>query len=129
MVCAVLECSDKIDFNVSDQLGRSVFLAACNWNEYLPGYRHRHWVSKETAPAPKILDYGADPLAVDNEGRNALHHLLDNPDMEEDAILQFLSNDASKVLLKQKDGKGFSPLHCALRILSPLVCATPGDES
>jgi ankyrin repeat protein len=90
IVCAFLQCKEMINFDARDQLGRTVFLAACNSTHTLPGYQHRHWVEKGKAPAIRILEYGADPLAVDNEGRNALHHLLENSQMEEDAVLQFL---------------------------------------
>ncbi|KAH8800919.1 ankyrin repeat-containing domain protein [Xylogone sp. PMI_703] len=77
--------------HAEDQFGRTVFLAACNSTRPLPRYRHgQDWV-KRTAPIILILDCDVDPLAVDNEGKNALHHLLENPQMEEDAILQFLS--------------------------------------
>ncbi|KAF4634858.1 hypothetical protein G7Y89_g3236 [Cudoniella acicularis] len=119
IVCAFLECAPKIDFNTRDHLGRTVFLAACEWIECLPGYRHRRWYPKKTAAFLRILPFIADPLAPDNEGRNALHLLLDNPDMEEDAIIQFLAHDAAKNLLHQKDGSGFTPLNCALRLLRP----------
>jgi len=121
IVRAFLDCAPKIDFNTRDSFGRTVFLAACDWSECLPGYQHRHWYPKETAPFLRTLDFAADPLAVDNEGRNALHHLLDNPDMEDDGIIQFLAHGAAKALLHQKDGKGFTPLNCALRYLRPAV--------
>jgi len=58
---------------------------------------------------------------LDNEGRNALHHLLDNPEMEEEAIIQFLAHDSAKNMLYQKDANGFTPLNCALRFLQPAV--------
>jgi ankyrin repeat protein len=121
IVNAFLDCSSKLDFNTRDSQGRNVFLAACDWRQCLPGYRHLHRKLKEAAPFLLILEFGADPLVVDNEGRNALHHLLDNPEMEEDAIIQFLTHDAAKTLLHQKDEKGFTPLHCSLRLLRPAV--------
>jgi ankyrin repeat protein len=121
IVCAFLECADKIDFNAKDQLGRTVFLAACNWGECLPGYRHKHWYPKVTGPFIRLLDLGADPLFIDPRGRNALHHLLDNPDVEVDCIHEFLKHDAAKTLLNAKDGKGFTPLNYALRILRPTI--------
>ncbi|RDW87373.1 hypothetical protein BP5796_03067 [Coleophoma crateriformis] len=121
IVRAFLDSSSSIDFNAQDQLGRSVFLSSCNWRECLPGFQHRHWDVKATAPFLRCIELGANPLVVDNEGRNALHHLLDNPEMEEDAIVQFLTHDAAKTLAHQKDGNGFTPLHCALRFLRPAV--------
>ncbi len=123
IISAFLNCATKtkIDFNIRDSRGYTVFLAACEWFEYLPGYGHRHCDAKETAPFLRTLDFGADPLVIDNEGGNALHHLLDNPEMEEDAIIQFLAHDSAKSLLHQKDGNGFTPMNCALRFLRPAV--------
>ena len=122
IVCAFLDYADKIDFTTKDPAGRTVLLAACDWGECLPGYRHQHWDPKARGPVMRLLDLGADSMAVDSEGRNALHHLLDNADIEHDTILQFLEHEASKTLLHQTDGKGFLPLHCALRILRPPAC-------
>lgn len=122
IVCAFLDCADKIDFDRRDQLGRTVFLAACNFSNALPDFRHKHWFAKETGPAIKILDHKANLTAIDSEGRSALHHFLDNADAEQEHILVFLKYEASKRLLKQRDGKGFTPLHCALRTLRPAVC-------
>ena len=53
-----------------------------------------------------------------------LHHLMDNPDIEQDTILQLLYREpeACKILMKQKDNGGFFPFHSALRILRPEVC-------
>lgn len=121
-VCAFLDCADRIDFNTRDQLGRTVFQAACNWFKALPGYKHKHWDPKVTAPAIRTLSHGADPLVVDKNGRTALHHLLDNPDMEQDAVRQFLKHPAAKELLCKADGKGFYPLNCAFRTLRPALC-------
>ena len=112
IVDVFLECAGRIDFDVKDQLGRSVFLAACNW----------HRDPKVRGPVLKILDYGVDASAVDAEGRNALHHLLDNADIEQDTIVEFLEHPVCKELLHPKDDKGFSPLHCALRTLRPVLC-------
>jgi hypothetical protein len=36
-------------------------------------------------------------LAADNEGRNDLHHLLEYPQMEEEAVLYFLRYVRSEV--------------------------------
>ncbi|KAE9375050.1 ankyrin [Stipitochalara longipes BDJ] len=121
IVSAFLGCATKvkIDFNNRDSLGRTVFIAACDWAECLPGYQHKHWYPKVAAPFLRTLEFGADPLVLDNEGRNALHHLLDNPEMEEEAILQFLAHDSVKAMLYQKDANGFTPLNCALRFLRP----------
>jgi ankyrin repeat protein len=123
IVKAFVDCAEtkNIDFNTRDSLGRTIFIAACEWSECLPGYQHKHWFPKVPAPFLRILELGANPLVLDNEGRNALHHLLDNPEMEEEAIVQFLSHDSAKALLHQKDKDGFTPLNCALRFLRPAV--------
>ncbi|RDL32415.1 Ankyrin [Venustampulla echinocandica] len=121
ILSAFLDCKSKIDFNSRDHQGRTIFLAACEWREVLPGYKHRHWEAKATAPFLRILEFGVDPLAVDNRGRNALHCLLDNPEMEDEAIVQFLGHDVAKTLFHQKDEKGFAPFDCALRLLRPAV--------
>ena len=123
IACAFLDCADKIDFDRRDQLGRTVFLAACNFTNALPGFRHKHWFTKEAGPYLKIMsNHKADLTAIDNEGRNALHHLLDNPDAELDHILEVLKHPVSKKLFKRKDNKGFTPLSLALRTLRPAVC-------
>lgn len=118
---AFLGCARCLDFSSRDSKGRTVFLAACDWIQCLPGYQHLHWYPKETALFLRILEFGADPLAVDNDGRNALHHLLDNPNMEDEAIMEFLTHDTAKALLHQKDSNGFTPLACALRSFRPAV--------
>lgn len=121
IVSAFLDCADKIDFNTRDSLGRTVFLAACEWIECLPGYRHQHWDPKATAPFIRTLEFGADSLALNNEGQNGLHLLLNNPEIEEEAIIQFLAHDTNKSLLYQKDGNSVTPLNRALRFLRPSV--------
>ncbi|KUJ10009.1 ankyrin [Mollisia scopiformis] len=120
LVCAFLDHASKIDFDTRDSQGRTVFLAACDWKLCLP-FEHHDWEFKAVTPFLTILEFGADLFAVDNDGRNALHHLLDNPDIEEPAIKQFLAHDAAKTMLHQKDNKGFTPLHCALRTLRPAI--------
>ena len=122
IVCAFLDCAERINFDAVDQAGRTVFLAACNFTNVLPGFRHQHWVERETGPALKLLNHKTDFLAIDDDGRNALHHLFDNPDAEGEQILVFLKHPVSQKLFKQKDKKGFTPLHCALRLFRPAVC-------
>jgi ankyrin repeat protein len=123
-VCAYLDCHDKINFEARDQLGRTVLLAACNWTEVAPGYNHKHWFAKEPPPVTRLLEYGADIMAVSNDGRNALHHLLDNPDIEQDTIMQVLKKEpeACKKMLNHKDNDGYTPFHAALRVLRPEIC-------
>ncbi|KAL5354784.1 hypothetical protein ACLOAV_000874 [Pseudogymnoascus australis] len=123
-ICAYLDCHDKINFEARDQLGRTIILAACNWTGVAPGYNHKHWFAKESPPVMRLLEYGANMMAVSNDGRNALHHLLDNPDIEQDTIMQVLEKkpEACKKMLNHKDNEGHTPLHIALRVLRPEVC-------
>jgi ankyrin repeat protein len=123
IVEAFIECAKtiNIDFSTHDSLGHTVFIAACESIETLPGYHYKRCYPQATAPFLRMLDLGADPLVLDNKGRNALYHLFDNTEMEEDAIVQFLARDSAKTLLNQKDKDGFTPLNCALRFLRPAV--------
>jgi ankyrin repeat protein len=124
MVCSFLECAKMINFDSRDQSGRTVLLAACNWEKTLPGYRYKHWDPKASGPLIRILDFELDVMAVSNDGRNILHHLMDNPDIEQDTVLQFLDREPEKckLLIKQRDNEGFTPIHSALRVLRPEVC-------
>ncbi|KFY32322.1 hypothetical protein V493_00307, partial [Pseudogymnoascus sp. VKM F-4281 (FW-2241)] len=123
-ICAYLDCHDKINFDARDQLGRTIILAACNWTGVAPGYNHKHWFAKESPLVMRLLEYGANMMAVSNDGRNALHYLLDNPDIEQDTIMQVLEKEpeACKKMLNHKDNEGYTPFHIALRVLRPEVC-------
>lgn len=72
----------------------------------------------------RLLEYGADMMAVSNGGRNTLHHLLDNPDIEQDTIMQVLEKEpkACIKMLNHKDNEGYTPFHIALRVLLPEIC-------
>jgi ankyrin repeat protein len=63
-------------------------------------------------------------MTVSNDGRNMLHHLLDNPDIEQDTIMQVLEKEpeACKQMLNHKDNEGYTPFHSCLRVLRPEVC-------
>jgi hypothetical protein len=39
----------------------------------------------------RLLGYGADITAVDNDGKNTLHYPSDNTELEQDTIQQFLT--------------------------------------
>ncbi|KAL6411649.1 Ankyrin-3 [Ilyonectria robusta] len=115
-------CVSRIDFNRRDQHGRTVLMAACNWREVLPGYSRRPRGPKATGPPLRILDYGADATLVDDEGKTALHHLLDNPGMPDDVLVQFIHRKEVAPTLFMRDHNGFLPFHYALRILRPEIC-------
>jgi ankyrin repeat protein len=115
-------CASQIDFNHRDQRGQTVLMAACNWRETLPGFSHRHWEKLPTGPPVRMLDLGADATLVDNLGKTALHHLLSNPGLPDDTLIEFISRTEVAPTLFQKDQEGYSPLHYALRLLRPQVC-------
>jgi len=121
---ALLEepCLSLIDLNRRDQHGRTVLMASCDWREVLAGYGYRRSEPKAFAPPLRILDYGADATLVDNDGKTPLHHLLDNPGMPDDVLIQFINREEVAPTLSSKDKDGYSPFHYSLRILRPAVC-------
>ncbi|KAJ4258844.1 hypothetical protein NW762_007931 [Fusarium torreyae] len=125
-VDALLEepCASRIDFNRRDQRGRTVLMAACDWRESLPGSHRRPWEKPASAPPARMLDFGADSTLVDDEGKTALHHLLDNPGLPDDVPIEFINRPEVAPTLFLKDNEGYSPLHYALRLLRPGVCET-----
>ncbi|EWG53603.1 hypothetical protein FVEG_12000 [Fusarium verticillioides 7600] len=87
-----------------------------------------------------FLRLGADPLAVDNQGKNALHHLLVEVSNDRDADLPIVRRSLRifssryQSLVDQPDHHGTYPLHAALRRMRlhplaesryPLVMAEP----
>ncbi|KAF5608491.1 ankyrin-3 [Fusarium subglutinans] len=115
-------CASQIDFNHRNQQGQTVLMAACNWRETLPGFSHRHWEKLPTGPPVRILDLGADATLVDNLGKTALHHLLSNPGLPDDTLIEFINRTEVAPTLFQADEEGYLPLHYALRLLRPRVC-------
>ncbi|KAK1757210.1 ankyrin repeat-containing domain protein [Echria macrotheca] len=115
-------CVSRIDFNHRDQHGRTVLMASCAWRTGLPGHKYRRWEPKAVGPPLCILDLGGDATAVDNDGKTALHHLLDNSSLPEEVLIQFINRPEVGPTLLVKDKDGFSPLHYALRLLRPSVC-------
>src|SRR3569833_2108636 len=115
-------CVSRIDFNHRDQHGRTVLMAACDWREALPGYYHRHWDPPALGPPLRVLDHKTKATLIDSDGKTALHHLLDNPGLPDDVLLQFIDREEVASTLLSKDKGGYSPLHYALRILRPAVC-------
>ncbi|KAF4954253.1 hypothetical protein FSARC_12190 [Fusarium sarcochroum] len=115
-------CASLVDFNRRDQRGRTVLMAACDWHGSLPGYNYGHEEKPSSGPPCRMLDLGADPTLVDDEGKTALHHLLDNPGLPDEVLVQFIDRPEVTPTLFLKDKKGYSPLHYALRLLRPGVC-------
>ncbi|CAI6094184.1 unnamed protein product [Clonostachys chloroleuca] len=115
-------CVARIDFDRRDQRGRTVLMACCAWKQELPGYGYKHWVTKVTGLPLRILDLKVDATLVDDKGKTALHHLLDNVGMPDNVLVEFLRRKEVAPTLLQKDKAGFSPFHYALRILRPDIC-------
>ncbi|CAK4031069.1 hypothetical protein FOQG_06417 [Lecanosticta acicola] len=100
-------CVSRIDFNEKDQRGRTVLMAAANWTECLPGYRHRHWDGKVPGLPIRMLDTGrSDATITDEQGKTALHHLLDNPDMEDEVVMQLVDRPEVQPTVFTRDGHG-----------------------
>ncbi|KAF5626002.1 ankyrin-3 [Fusarium sp. NRRL 52700] len=119
-----LPCASEINFNYRDQQGQTVLMAACNWRGTLPGFSHRHWEKLPPGPPVRMLDLEADATLTDNLGKTALHHLLSNPGLPDDTLIEFISRTEVAPTLFQADQEGYSPLHYALRLLRPRVCET-----
>ncbi|KAJ4238431.1 hypothetical protein NW757_013059 [Fusarium falciforme] len=117
-------CVSRIDFNHCDQIGRTVLMAACRWEGRVPGYFERGRVVPKAQGAPiRILDQGADATSVDDDGKTALHHLLDNAAMPDEIVINFINREEVAPTLWLEDNDGFTPFHRALRTLRPSVCS------
>ncbi|KAH6880835.1 ankyrin repeat-containing domain protein [Thelonectria olida] len=116
-------CVSRIDFNRRDQLGRTVLMAACCWQGMAPRYSEYTKAPKARGAPLRILDRGADATLVDQDGKTALHHLLDNPGMSDDVLIEFINREEVAPSLCSKDNEGFTAFHYALRTLRPAVCS------
>ena len=112
--------ASHIDLEARDPQGKTPLLAACaspqEWQSHSQGSYPR------VSNARLLFEAGVDVMAVDNAGRNVLHHLLytddDNNDDRSNSkpIFElFLSQPKGAMLAIQRDKKGFSPLHYALK--------------
>ncbi|KAF5023093.1 hypothetical protein F66182_4850 [Fusarium sp. NRRL 66182] len=125
-------CVSRIDFNRRDQRGRTVLIAACDGQQSLPGYPRTRSGKRRLArkqheeppqgPPLRMLDLGADATLADDEGKTALDHILDNPGLPDEVLGQFIDRHQVAPTMLLKDKEGYSPLHCALRTLRPLIC-------
>ena len=120
----------NLDFNVQDQKGRTVFMAACasvvgsEAIGYIPGKQWGRLDSKYTPAFLLLADsesYGSsiDYLAVDNEGKHLIFYLLGKWDKH---AARFCSISGVRALIQQKDSAGFSPLHRALKSRNIATC-------
>ncbi|KAJ4324659.1 hypothetical protein N0V84_003783 [Fusarium piperis] len=117
-------CIARIDFNRRDQLGQTVLMAACRWEGQVPGYFGLgRTVPKARGGPLRILDHGADATLVDDDGKTALHHLLDNYAMPEEIVLEFVNREEVAPTLWLEDNDGLTPFYYALRTLRPTVCS------
>ncbi|KEY64267.1 hypothetical protein S7711_09307 [Stachybotrys chartarum IBT 7711] len=133
---AVFECADHIildgmlqeprldpaQLDRRDQRGRTVLMAACDWRQGSTDFDVQGWKPNITGPPLRILDIGADATLTDNRGRTALHHVLSNPSLPKQIVMDFICRDEVAPTLLTKDEDAFSPLHYALRLLQPLAC-------
>ncbi|SPJ72943.1 uncharacterized protein FTOL_02672 [Fusarium torulosum] len=117
-------CVSRVDFSCREQRGRTILMAACDWRGTLPGYNSTaRWPQIPQTGSPlRILDLGVDATLVDDAGRTALHHLMDNPGYPDEVLLEFMNREEVASTLFQRDDNGYTPFHCALSNLRPAIC-------
>ncbi|KAK3321263.1 hypothetical protein B0T19DRAFT_487630 [Cercophora scortea] len=123
-----LELLPDLDLECRDSRGCTLFLAVCSTGRGpdCPVDRlglSTTWATgningKEAAPHPKsvavaLLDRGADILAVDSAGRNALHHLVGGYARETAETIKLVIERAP-ALVRQPDKHGITPFQFAL---------------
>ena len=112
-------CLSKIDFNARDQRGRTVLTTACRWKGM-----YRYATEWDQNAALRILNSAsdsADPLQCDNDGKYPIHHMLENCEYPDEAILTFINHPKVAPTLLMPDKTGHTPFHYALRHLRPVV--------
>ncbi|UKZ79375.1 hypothetical protein TrVFT333_007128 [Trichoderma virens FT-333] len=145
-----------------DPQGRTLFLSACR-NQFgadspLDEFPHQHTDAEpglhhesdqppgvNSGPSVNVkgaqpqtavealLDLGADPLATDNQGKNALHQLLEAHLMGGDrppAIRQTLHYLIARFpsLVNQPDHNGLAPIHTAIRRMWQYSAVSSKDQ-
>ncbi|KAL7945751.1 ankyrin repeat-containing domain protein [Trichoderma barbatum] len=136
-----------------DPQGRTLFLSACRNTKgadeplgkvpHQSGHRaafpagiYSESSTKGAQPRTAIqalLNLGADPLVTDNQGKNALHQLLEAHEMGDDCeppvIHQSLRYLIARFpsLVNQPDHKGLAPIHTALRRMWQYSTSTEQD--
>jgi ankyrin repeat protein len=105
----LLECGGIVEpfFNLQninlerrDPTGRTLLLAACDHADIII--------------IGLILERGASSTARDNQGRNALHHILKSRAYGGHDSLRLLIGASGDELINQVDAAGYTPLHYAL---------------
>lgn len=117
----------NLNVNCRDPLGRTLLLAACSSHqgpdEDTPLNEEELESREPESIANVLLRMGADPLARDNDGRNAMHHML-----LKFSCLVFRPFDPSlsyretgklfvskwPMLLHERDSSGCTPIHYAI---------------
>ncbi|KAH8653076.1 ankyrin repeat-containing domain protein [Tricladium varicosporioides] len=123
-----------LDLEQRDGGGRTLLLAACRSShgtstpvEARHDYRRSqdeidqsYWERSKGDPTPArtLFERGSNLFAVDNDGNNALHHMLDvrpfNKEQYRNTFKLFM--DKGRSLIQQGNAKGFKPFHCALKL-------------
>ncbi|KAH7270720.1 ankyrin repeat-containing domain protein [Fusarium redolens] len=104
-----------LDLEFRDGSGETLLLAACE----RVSSRGRKGAREDYLPLRLLLDKGADALAVDNFGRNALHIRLGSRALNDDKLEALRDlGDAVPALINQTDADGYRPLHYGLAALA-----------
>lgn len=117
----------NLDVDHRDSKGRSLLLAACKSRggpdtliKIPPSLDEESGSAFVTSQSilRHLLSKGADPLARDNIGQNALHHMFydrkHHASCDINESLSYMAN-AYPTLVNQKDESGNTPLHLALQ--------------
>ncbi|KAJ4261628.1 hypothetical protein NW762_007061 [Fusarium torreyae] len=107
----ILELQD-LDLNFRDESGETLLLAACR-------RASGSAMHIDGVPLRQLIEKGADPMAVDNYGRNAIHHKLGSRSLNDDKLkaLEDLEH-AVPALINQTDAAGYRPLHYGLSLMT-----------
>lgn len=111
-----------LNLEARDSMGKTYLLAACSTADDYWRNHDMAWLVAQPSSAQLLLAKGADISAVDNEGRNAFHHLLRSASRYKTLrashptdLKHFLAHPQAASLVLQKDAKGETPLHHAVR--------------
>ncbi|KAF4963551.1 hypothetical protein FSARC_8421 [Fusarium sarcochroum] len=107
----ILELPD-LDLEFRDESGETLLLAACR--------RHSDSAMHfSEVPLRQLVAKGADPMVVDNYGRNAIHHRLGSRSLNDDKLKALKDlEDAVPALINQTDAAGYRPLHYGLSLMT-----------
>lgn len=111
-----------LKLEIRDSKGRTLLLAAATTLKdfYVGHMQDNTWLYAQPSNVLMLLEKGADIMAIDNEGKNVLHHLLESGSAHHmranhpDDLEKVLATDAGAKLVAKKDNFGYTPLHRAL---------------